>query len=233
MNAAVPSAHADEGYAIYEHVFDRVEMIRAIDCLASADVSWTRAGARHVLAVPTVRAIASDIRLLRIAARFIGGTPFPFRVTLFDKSARGNWLVAWHQDTVVPVRRRVHAAAWGPWSTKGGVLHARAPSSALEPIVALRVHLDDSTDANGPLRVLPRTHTRGVLTADAIACAAREIAPVSCVAACGSVVAIRPLTIHSSAKSRDEQPRRVLHIEYAACADLGDGVELLNERGKA
>jgi hypothetical protein len=38
---------------------------------------------------------------------------------------------------------------------KGGVLHAIAPASALAIVVALRVHLDDSTHANGPLRVLP------------------------------------------------------------------------------
>src|SRR5690242_9679746 len=104
-------------------------------------ISRTRAGARHVLAVPAVCAIASDPRLLRIAARFISGRPFPFRATLFDKSTRANWLVAWHQDTVLPVRHRVDSAdAWGPWSMKAGALHARAPASALDATVALRVH---------------------------------------------------------------------------------------------
>jgi len=64
---------------------------------------------------------------------------------LFDKSAASNWLVAWHQDTALPVDRRIDDMSWGPWSVKGGVLHAIAPASALVTIVALRVHLDDST----------------------------------------------------------------------------------------
>jgi phytanoyl-CoA dioxygenase PhyH len=223
----------DPGYAILEGIFDRVEMSRSIEALASAAVPRVRAGARHVLGLPEVRAIAEDGRLTRIAARFVGVSPAPFRATLLDKSQHANWLVAWHQDTMLPVRRRVDDPAWGSWSVKGGVLCGRAPAAVLETVVALRVHLDDSTDANGPLRVLPGTHTRGILTADAIARATREIVPVACAAACGGVVAMRPLTIHSSAKSRDAQPRRVLHIEYAACIDLNDGAELFDGRGAA
>jgi hypothetical protein len=44
--------------------------------------------------------------------------------------------------------------------------------------------------------------------------------------ASGGVVAMRPLTLHSSSKSIDDRPRRVLHIEYAAATKLDSGVEL-------
>jgi hypothetical protein len=47
---------------------------------------------------------------------------------------------------------------------QGGVLHAIAPASALGQVIALRVHLDDSTAENGPLRVLPGTRVHGVLS---------------------------------------------------------------------
>jgi hypothetical protein len=33
-------------------------------------------------------------------------------------------------------------------------------------------------------------------------------------------------TIHASSKASDENPRRVLHIEYAATVHLGSGIEL-------
>ena len=39
----------------------------------------------------------------------------------------------------------------------GSDLRPRA-SEALERVIALRIHLDDSTADNGPLRVLPGTH---------------------------------------------------------------------------
>ena len=95
----------------------------------------------------------------------------------------------------------MESAEWGPWSTKAGLLYAHAPAWALEHVVALRVSLDDSSADNGPLRVLPDTHRAGVLTDVHIERLAREVAPVTCIAALGSVVAIRPLIVHASSKA--------------------------------
>src|SRR2546421_1540057 len=98
----------------------------------------------------------------------------PYRATLFNKSASTNWLVAWHQDTTLPVRNRVDLAGWRPWSVKGGVLHVIASAGALERIIALRVHPDDSTGSNGPLRVLPATHVLGIFESTSDTRALRE-----------------------------------------------------------
>jgi hypothetical protein len=112
------------------------------------------------------------------------------------------------------------------WLTLG-VLHAIAPAAALATVVALRVHLDDSTHANGPLRVLPGTHVGGVLTHDDIHRLTGVVPSVECVSSAGAVVAMRPLVVHASSKASDDQPRRVLHIEYAATIRLGAGIELV------
>jgi len=50
--------------------------------------------------------------------------------------------------------------------------------------------------------------------------------PVTCVASAGGVVAMRPLVVHGSSKASDNEPRRVLHIEYATSVHLGAGIEL-------
>lgn len=163
---------------------------------------------------------------MTIASHFVGPAPVAFRATLFDKSPAANWLVVWHQDTALPLRRRIDAAEWGPWSTKAGILYAHAPAWALENVVALRVSLDDSSATHGPLRVLPNTHRGGVFSDEQVEQFARHTAPVDCVAAAGGVVAMRPLTIHASSKSVAAQPRRVLHIEYAATVNLESDIEL-------
>jgi ectoine hydroxylase-related dioxygenase (phytanoyl-CoA dioxygenase family) len=216
----------DPGYSIHERLFECAEMAAVLDALGGARLVRTRAGARHVLAVPAVRALASDARLLEVARQYLGSNALPYRATLFDKSAGSNWLVPWHQDTALPVRTRTNKPGWGPWSVKGGVLHAIAPAAALQRVIALRVHLDDSTALNGPLRVLPHTHCGGVLSAEQIQELARKVTPVECLTGAGGVVVMRPLMVHSSIKARDDAPRRVLHIEYAASVDLGGGVEL-------
>jgi ectoine hydroxylase-related dioxygenase (phytanoyl-CoA dioxygenase family) len=217
---------SDTGFSITESVFERQEMQQISQALETADLPRTKAGIRNALYVPAVRALAAHPNLVTLAATFIGDQPTPFRATLFDKSAISNWLVAWHQDTALPIHRRVPDSTWGPWSVKGGVLHAIAPASALATVVALRVHLDDSTLGNGPLRVLPSTHTGGVLSHDEIEKMAAVVTPVACVASAGGVVAMRPLVVHASSKASDNQPRRVLHIEYATSVHLGTGIEL-------
>ncbi len=167
------------------------------------------------MSVPIVAALASDARLLRIAAEWLGGVAIPFKATLFDKSPDANWLVAWHQDTALPLEARRDVPGWGPWSDKHGVLYAHAPAPTLENVVALRVHLDDSTESNGPLRVLPGTHELGLLTDSQAHDCARRIPPISCVVESSGVVVMRPLIVHASSKAANAQSRRVLHIEYA------------------
>ena len=145
---------------------------------------------------------------------------------MFEKTTDANWLVVWHQDTALPLRRREETPGWGPWSVKEGVIYAHAPASALSQVLALRVHLDDSTSRNGPLRVLPATHMLGVLSDDAIHQLAQDIVPVECCVPRGGIVAMKPLVVHSSSKSQSECARRVLHIEYAASTAIAGGLEL-------
>jgi len=216
----------DESHRIVEGVFALSEMRQCAGELTTADLVRTKAGARHLLRLPAVGSLATDPRMLALAAQFLGPQAVPFKATLFDKSFGANWLVPWHQDTALPLRHRVESAGWGPWSTKDGVLYAHAPAWALEQIVALRVSLDDSAPDNGPLRVLPDTHRGGVLSDVQVGRLASELPPVTCSAAAGSVIVMRPLTVHASSKAESGRPRRVLHIEYATSRDLGAGIAL-------
>ena len=215
----------DPGFDIIAPLFAPQELTGVDDAIAGA-TSRSRAGVRHLLRFDAVRELARDPRLIDIARRFIGGTPEPFKATLFDKSRASNWLVAWHQDVALPLREQRDVPGWGPWSRKAGLLYAHAPAEALVRIVALRVHLDDSTAANGPLRVLPDTHQMGRLSDARVDELARTIEPVECVVNRGGVIAMRPLAVHASSKSRSPRPRRVLHIEYCADVRFEDGLAL-------
>lgn len=195
-------------------------MAHLLDQLTHTAVNRSRAGIRHAMHMPAVAATASDARLQEIASKILGGIASPYRATVFDKSPESNWLVVWHQDTALPLREQEDRSGWGPWSVKDGIHYAHAPADALRQVVALRLHLDDSTKENGPLRVLPNTHTQGVLTDDAIHDLAATISPVDCHVQRGSVLAMRPLLVHASSKSQSQRPRRVLHIEYMRTAAL-------------
>jgi ectoine hydroxylase-related dioxygenase (phytanoyl-CoA dioxygenase family) len=216
----------DRGFAIIPDLLTSADFEPLTATLRDPGTQRSRAGVRHAMRFSCVSALARDERLLGLAHKILGESAFPFKATLFDKSSTANWLVVWHQDTALPLKQQRDMPEWGPWSTKDGLTYAHAPARALSKILALRVHLDDSTADNGPLRVLPGTHVRGVLTDEAIHDLSIKIPPIDCCVAMGGILAMRPLVVHASSKSRTESPRRVLHIEYAESATIAYGLEL-------
>ena len=78
----------------------------------------------------------------------------------------------------------------------------------------------------GPLRVLPGSHRSGVLTDEEVFRKAKAEAAMDCRVGRGGVLAMRPLLIHASSKAEGPEPRRVLHVEYAASLDLRNGLRL-------
>lgn len=217
----------EQGFATAPGVLSTRELIPVLVSLADLKPLPHRAGVRHVLSHPTVNVVAHDPRLMEMAQSVLGSSAFPFRATLFDKTPDSNRLLTWHQDTALPLREHGDAAGWGPWSEKEGVIYAHAPASALEQVLALRLHLDDCTEANGPLRVLPGTHELGVLSDEEIERHATYYQnPVEVLMSKGGVAAMRPLIIHASSKSRSQATRRILHIEYSSVHEFGEGLEL-------
>jgi hypothetical protein len=214
-----------DGFREWPVVFTAGEMSRVVAVFAD-HAGRSRAGVRGLMANPAIASFAEDPRLLQRAATVLGGSARPFRATLFDKSATSNWLVAWHQDTALPLRARADAPGWSAWSVKAGILHAHAPAEALERVVALRIHVDDSCADNGPLRVLPGTHALGVLDDREVRQLAERVPRHECTMDAGGVLAMSPLLIHASSKARSDAPRRVLHLEYVRSLHLGPGLEL-------
>ena len=215
-----------QGYAIIPDILAPQEITGLLDEFSRVDLPRSRAGVRHAMKLPAVACVAQNPRLMDVARGTLGVEAFPFRATLFDKSPTANWLVVWHQDTALPLQERREIPGWGPWSVKDDVNYAHAPAGALSQVLAIRIHLDDSTAENGPLRVLPGTHMLGVLTDESLHDLSTKVAPVDCLTPRGGVMAMRPLIVHASSKSRSEAPRRVLHIEYASSMNVADGLKL-------
>jgi len=213
---------ADQGYAVLAATLSRDE-VDALSTELAVLSARSRAGARHLMSCAAVAALATDPRLLGAARVGLGPDALPFRATLFDKSPASNWLVAWHQDTVLPLRDRVAAPGWGPWSVKAAVLHARAPAEVLRQVLALRVHLDPSSVENGPLRVVPGSHRWGLLSERDLQRVVQNGPVIECPVPLGGILAMSPLLVHASSKARTPAPRRVLHLEYVARLEVAPG----------
>ncbi len=176
-----------------------------------------RGGIRNALRLsPTAKSVANSPEILSLISQWIGGTPFPVRAILFNKTNEANWGVPWHQDLAIAVAERVELPGFSAWSVKDGVLHVNPPVSVLEGMVTMRLHLDDCSDANGALRILPGSHREGELSNEAISRWAQETVAVTCELRKGGALFMRPLLLHASSPAKNPSHRRVLHVEYAA-----------------
>jgi ectoine hydroxylase-related dioxygenase (phytanoyl-CoA dioxygenase family) len=223
MNQKERERTRSAGYYIKENVISKSECDRLIEILSLDNVRRSRAGARNLMKIEAVSELAFNKRLLAITKLAYGKELVPYKATLFEKSEKANWLVAWHQDTALPLETDVVDIGWGPSSDKQGVNFVHAPTWALSKILALRIHLDASTSSNGPLRVIPGSHSKRLLTDAEVDLSRKGKQEIECLVGKGGVIAMSPLILHASSKAVTDEPRRVLHIEYATSLELAPG----------
>ena len=212
-----------DGFAM-RGVLDATSIASLLDGLRSVDDAQavrskgaSAYGVRHLCQlVPRVAELAKSSAIRSLVQIILGDNPRVVRSLLFDKTPDANWKVPWHQDVTIAVKQRRETDGFGPWSVKADVVHVQPPTTVLERMLTVRVHLDGCGEDNGPLRVVPGSHRLGILDVSR----AREFrgrhGEASCIVSAGDAVLMRPLLLHASAPATAPSHRRVIHLEFAA-----------------
>lgn len=218
MNA---EAFVSQGYAIAPGALAPGACEAIANC---ARVAATSSGVRSLLGKPWCASLANRLRQHNALACLIPVGHVAVQCTYFEKSAAHNWLVPIHQDLSIPVAERVVGADLQGWSTKDGAVFVRAPLALLENLLAVRVHLDVIGANDGPLRVVPGSHTLGVISPEDAVRLREERSEVACLSDQGATLVMRPLLLHASSKCGDRSRRRVLHFVFGP-RDPGHGLQ--------
>ncbi|MEM6474000.1 MAG: phytanoyl-CoA dioxygenase family protein [Planctomycetota bacterium] len=172
--------------------------------------------------VPAVRTIWKTPTLCEFLSTHLGDRCGLVRVLFFDKPPEQSWNLGWHKDKAIAVKdNRLASAFVSRPSLKAGVPHLIAGDEILLRMLTLRIHLDEVTDENGPLMVVPGSHLSRTCEGEGTENA------VTIYADPGDILAMRPLVSHASDRSTEgtKRHRRVLHLEFAADPSLPDGIE--------
>jgi ectoine hydroxylase-related dioxygenase (phytanoyl-CoA dioxygenase family) len=213
----------EEGYAIVPRLIDHSTISLLIDSLAKVKAGpevrmrQNKAFAIRKLldVVPAARELASSDSIRKLVEPLLGIEARVVRGAFFDKTPEANWKIVWHQDTTIAVKEKREVAGYGPWSIKAGVFNVQPPASVLERMLAIRIHLDDTDESNGALRVIPGSHKDGIMEQDEIDRWKQKATPVVCAMKSGWAMMMKPLLLHASSPSINPSHRRVLHLEYA------------------
>ena len=213
MRCCPSNGLARNGYALIDDIgVDIQEAVAAFDDLRGDSDESERIAPDH----PLIAILLNAPAVSALLAEAVGSGARPVRAIAFDKTGQRNWFVPWHQDRTIAVKARDEIAAVTHWTVKAGVPHCEAPIPLLERMLTLRWHLDPIGPADGGLRVLPGSHSRGRLTSGDIRSLAAATPPVELEASSGTVLAMRPLLVHGSRRRTSQGHRRILHVELAA-----------------
>jgi ectoine hydroxylase-related dioxygenase (phytanoyl-CoA dioxygenase family) len=96
--------------------------------------------------------------------------------------------------------------------------------NVLEEMIALRLHLDDSDQGNGPLHVVAGSHRFGRIPSRDCARHRSGYREVACAVPRGGTLLMKPLLLHASSKAVTARRRRVPHFVFGR-RDLPYGLE--------
>jgi hypothetical protein len=131
----------------------------------------------------------------------------------FDKPIRANWVVNWHQDLTISVQDKIETAGFTHWLPKQNYFSVQPAVQYLENMITVRIHLDDCTQQNGALRVIPKSH-QTIQAIKNLPNSFFENEQIGEVAK-GGILIMKPLIWHSSKRTENQQKRRVIHLEFS------------------
>jgi len=166
--------------------------------------------------VPDVVPLLFNNRLKDVIKSVFGKNYFIVKSIYFDKPAASNWFVAYHQDLTISVDRKAAIEKFGPWTIKQNQFAVQPPLQILENIFTIRIHLDDTNQDNGALKVIPGSHAKKICRPETIDRSTETEA--ICNVFKGGIMIMKPLLLHSSGRTTNHAGRRVIHIEFSADA---------------
>ena len=209
----------DNGYAILENLYSQTEIDSILKCIENSEnIEGSFTKTKDVFAIrklldtiPELKEFIFNEKLSSIISSF-GENYFLTKAIYFDKPSTSNWFVAYHQDLSISVAEKIEIEGYKNWTFKRGQYGVQPPVEILENTCTIRIHLDDTTNENGALKVIPKSHLKGIYRPELIDWE-KEIEAV-CEVSKGGVMLMKPLLLHASNRTTNKKQRRVIHLEF-------------------
>lgn len=203
----------DKGFSITTNIFSDGELQQLISLINNSENEY--AIRQLITKVPEIlELVFQNKQFKQLYNATCGKGYFLSKAIFLNKPSRSNWFVSYHQDLSISVKEKKPTEAYSNWTNKNGQLGVIPPKEILEDIVTIRIHLDKTDETNGALRVIPNSHTQGIIRIDASFNKNDYDKEVLCEVSRGGVLIMKPLLVHASSKSISEFDRRVIHLEF-------------------
>lgn len=211
----------ENGFTVINNVFSEEEIKKIGEIIQNIDTSKETfrksedlfAIRQFLKEIPQVRELVFNENIKNIITEIFGEKYFVVKSIYFDKPERSNWYVAYHQDLTISVDKKKDLPGFGPWTTKQNQFAVQPPIDILENIFTIRIHLDDTDEYNGALKVIPKSHAKGIYRPETIDWSVET--ETICRVHKGGIMLMKPLLLHGSSRTTNGKKRRVIHIEFS------------------
>ncbi|WP_316742165.1 phytanoyl-CoA dioxygenase family protein [Pedobacter antarcticus] len=210
----------EKGFVTINNIFSVSEVEKILQLIDQADTSAKTfrksadlfAIRQFIKEVPEIGKLILNDEFKRLIHGIFGSDYFIVKSIYFDKPEQSNWFVSYHQDLTISVNRKAEIDNYSKWTVKQDQFSVQPPLVILAQTYTVRIHLDDTNENNGALKVIPGSHLKGIYRADDIDWS-NESEHV-CEVRKGGIMIMKPLLLHSSSRTTNNNKRRVIHIEF-------------------
>jgi ectoine hydroxylase-related dioxygenase (phytanoyl-CoA dioxygenase family) len=212
---------AIDGFTIIDEIYTAVEInsiLRIIDAVDKTNSTFRKtddlfAIRRFLKEVPAAIPVVFNDKFKTVISKLLGPNYFAVKCIYFDKPPKSNWFVAWHQDLTISVDRKLEIPGYGPWTVKLNQFAVQPPLNILHNSVTIRIHLNNTDEGNGALKVIPGSHLKDIYRPETIDW--ENETEHTCSVNAGGIMLMRPLLLHASNRTTNNKPRKVIHIEFS------------------
>jgi len=212
---------SNHGFAIENNIYTEKEIKEIISAIETVDQSKKSfrkstdlfAIRKFLNEIPAVKSLIFNRKMKALITEVFGDGYFIVKSIYFDKPEQSNWFVSRHQDLTIAVDKKIDIEGFGSWTKKIDSFAVQPPVDILQDNFTIRIHLDDTDDKNGALKVIPGSHLKNIHLAEQVNI--EEERDVVCNVKAGGAMIMRPLLMHSSERSTSNKGRRVIHIEFS------------------
>ena len=213
-----------EGFTIIENIYTEKEVDLLISIIekntenSSGKLTFKKSEAIFAIRqflneIPETLEIIFNKNMKEIIKDHFGENYFVTKSIYFDKPEMSNWFVAYHQDLTISVNKKVEMENFENWTTKQNQFAVQPPKNILDNNFTIRIHLDKTTKENGALKVVTKSHKKGICRIENIEI--KSETESYCEVKSGGIMIMKPLLFHASNKTLNNKRRRVIHIEFS------------------
>lgn len=210
-----------KGFSIINYIYSPEEIesiINFIDKQDSSNPTFRKsedlfAIRQFLKELPEIKPLVFNEKLKTIIKSIAGEDYFIVKSIYFDKPEKSNWFVAYHQDLTISVDKKENIDGFGPWTSKHNQFAVQPPLDILENIFTIRIHLDETDENNGALKVVDESHKKNIYRPETINWKTEKES--FCNVEAGGIMLMKPLLLHGSNRTSNNKRRRVIHLELS------------------